>query len=289
MEKRKTLDQTSTVVITISALVCSFAVLLLGGFIVSQGLPMFSKVPLVQFLFSTDWSPTGDVPNFGILTFFFNTTVVTVLALVFAMPIALSTSIYLALFAKGKTASLLRSAIELLASIPSIIYGLVGMVVIVPIVRSLFGGNGYSILSCAIVLSVMILPTIISVSEVSIRSVRDDLKWASVAMGATTWQTIKGVVLPASRSGIVTALVMGVGRAVGETTAVLLVGGNSPLFPKNLASMGRTLTMNIVTDMSYAAGTHLQALFATAILLFICVLALNILVMKLGKDKNNGR
>ena len=289
MEKRKTLDQTSTVVITLSALVCSFAVLLLGGFIISQGLPMFAKVPLVEFLFSTDWSPTGDALNFGILTFFFNTTVVTILALVFAMPIALSTSLYLALFAKGKTASLLRSAIELLASIPSIIYGLVGMVVIVPIVRSLFGGNGYSILSCAIVLAVMILPTIISVSEVSIRSVRDDLKWASVAMGATTWQTIKGVILPASKSGIVTALVMGVGRAIGETTAVLLVGGNSPLFPKNLASMGRTLTMNIVTDMSYAEGTHLQALFATAILLFICVLALNILVMKLGKDRNNGR
>lgn len=289
METRKTLDQTSTVIITLSAFVCSFAVLLLGGFIISQGLPLFAKVPLVEFLFSTDWSPTGDVPHFGILTFLFNTTVVTILALVFAMPIALSTSIYLALFAMGRTASLLRSAIELLASIPSIIYGLVGMVVIVPIVRSLFGGNGYSILSCAIVLAVMILPTIISVSEVSIRSVRDDLKWASVAMGATTWQTIKGVVLPASKSGIVTALVMGVGRAVGETTAVLLVGGNSPLFPKNLASMGRTLTMNIVTDMSYAEGTHLQALFATAILLFICVLALNILVMKLGKDRNNGR
>jgi phosphate transport system permease protein len=289
MDKRKTLDQASTMVITVSALVCSAAVVLLGGFIISQGLPMFSKVPLLQFLFSTNWSPTGDTPSFGILTFFFNTTVVTVLALLFAMPIALSTSIYLALFAKGKTANILRSAIELLASIPSIIYGLVGMVVIVPVIRTLFGGNGYSILACAIVLSVMILPTIISVSEVSIRSVGDDLKWASIAMGATTWQTIRGVVLPASKSGIVTALVMGVGRAVGETTAVLLVGGNSPLFPKNLASMGRTLTMNIVTDMSYAAGTHLQSLFATAILLFIGVLALNILVMKLGKDKNNGR
>jgi phosphate transport system permease protein len=191
------------------------------------------------------------------------------------------------LFAKGRLASVLRSAIELLASIPSIIYGLVGMVVIVPIIRSLFGGNGYSLLACAIVLSVMILPTIISVSEVSIRNVQLDLRWASIAMGATTWQTIKGVILPSSRSGIVTALVLGVGRAVGETTAVLLVGGNSPLFPKGLASMGRTLTMNIVTDMSYAAGTHLQALFATAIILFVCVLALNILVMRLGKDANN--
>jgi phosphate transport system permease protein len=289
MEKRKTIDQASTFVITGSALVCSVAVLLLGGFILFQGLPMFSKVPLVQFLFSTNWSPTADTPNYGILTFFFNTSVVTVLAIVFAMPIALSTSIYLALFAKGRMANILRAAIELLASIPSIIYGLVGMVVIVPIIRSLFGGNGYSILACAIVLSVMILPTIISVSEVSIRSVRDDLKWASVAMGATTWQTIKGVVLPASKSGIITALIMGVGRAVGETTAVLLVGGNSPLFPKNLASMGRTLTMNIVTDMSYAAGTHLQSLFATAILLFACVLLLNILVMKLGKDRNDAR
>ncbi len=183
----------------------------------------------------------------------------------------------------------MRSAIELLASIPSIIYGLVGMVVIVPLIRLFFGGNGYSLLACAIVLSVMILPTIISVSEVSIRNVPEDLKWASIAMGATSWQTIKGVVLPASRSGIVTALVMGVGRAVGETTAVLLVGGNSPLFPKNLADMGRTLTMNIVTDMSYAAGTHLQSLFATAILLFVCVLGLNVLVMKLGKDKNDAR
>ncbi|MGE4584142.1 MAG: phosphate ABC transporter permease subunit PstC [Sphaerochaeta sp.] len=274
--------------IFISAIVCSLSIILLGGFILSEGLPLFKDVSLVQFLFSTHWGPTDAVPTYGILTFFFNTAVVTLLSLVLALPISLCTAIYLALFAKGALANLIRTSVELLASIPSIIFGLVGMVTVVPLIRSLFGGSGYSLLACAIILSVMILPTIISVSEVAIRAVSEDLKWASLAMGATTFQMIRTALLPAARSGLVTAMVMGLGRAMGETTAVLLVGGNSPLFPGSLADQGRTLTMNIVTDMSYAEGVHLNALFATSIVLFICVLALNLLVMRIGKEAHHG-
>lgn len=225
----------------------------------------------------------GQPPSYGILSFIVTSLAVTVFALLLTMPIALSTAIYLSEFAKGKVAVTLRQSIELLSGIPSIIYGLFGIAAIVPMVRNLFGGNGYSVLSASIILAIMILPTIINVSEVSMRSISRELREASVAMGATRWQTIKGVVVPAARSGIVSSIVLGIGRAVGETTAVLLVGGNAPLFPTSPLSMGRTLTMNIVTDMSYAEGLHMSGLFATAILLFVFILTLNFIIVSVTR------
>ncbi|MDD3997789.1 MAG: ABC transporter permease subunit, partial [Sphaerochaetaceae bacterium] len=186
-------------------------------------------------------------------------------------------------FAKGKSAEILRRSIELLAGIPSIIFGLVGIALVVPFVRSVFGGNGYSILSASIILAIMILPTIINISEVSIRAVSVELRENSTALGATRWQTISRVVLPAAKSGIITSIVLGIGRAVGETTAVLLVGGNAAVFPTSVTSMGRTLTMNIITDMSYAEGTHMSSLFATAVLLFFFILLLNALIFAITR------
>jgi phosphate transport system permease protein len=172
----------------------------------------------------------------------------------------------------------LRAAVELLAGIPSVIYGLFGIAVVVPLVRMIPGGNGYSVLASAIILAIMTLPTIINMTEVSLSSVSNDLREGSYALGATRWQTIVGVLLPAARSGIITGVVLGMGRALGETMAVLLVGGNAPIMPNGPLSMVRTLTMNIITDMSYAEGTHLTSLFTTAIVLFVFILALNLFI-----------
>jgi len=287
---RKTTDTLVSRLLLATALISVVSVVLISLFIFSEGIPFFKDVPLGDFLWSGEWQPSGDPAAYGILAFILTSLYVTALALLFATPIALASAIYLALFAKNRTAAFLRRSIELLAGIPSIIYGLFGIAVVVPLVRDLFGGNGYSILSAAIILAIMILPTIINVSEVSIRSVPASIREASDAMGATQWQTIRRVLLPASRSGIVTSLVMGIGRAVGETTAVLLVGGNAPLFPTSPTSMGRTLTMNIVTDMSYAEGKHMEALFATAMFLFLFILALNLLVVSVTrKSRMEGR
>ena len=285
---RKTTDAAVSKILLLTALVSVVSVVLISLFIFGQGLPFFSQVPLNEFLFSTNWKPSGNPATYGILSFILTSVYVTLLALLLASPIAIATAIYLAEFAKGRFASILRQSIELLAGIPSIIFGLFGIAVIVPFIRDTFGGNGYSILSASIILAIMILPTIINVSEVSIRSVAPDLREASVAMGATEWQTLSRVVVPAARSGIVTSLVLGVGRAVGETTAVLLVGGNAPLFPSSPIAMGRTLTMNIITDMSYAEGTHMASLFATAILLFAFILALNLSIVAVTRHSRVG-
>lgn len=280
---RRFKERSGRVFLLLCALVSVAAVLLISLFIFQQGLPMFGDVSISRFLFSTNWRPSGEPATYGIASFVVASVVVTVLSLLFATPIALASAVYLAEFAKGRTVTILRSSIELLAGIPSIIYGLFGIAVIVPAVRNLFGGNGYSLLAASIILAIMILPTIINVSEVSIRAVGQELRNASVAMGATSWQTISRVIVPASRSGIITSIVLGLGRAIGETTAVLLVGGNAPIFPASPISMGRTLTMNIVTDMSYAEGTHMSALFATAMLLFVFILALNLVVVSISR------
>mgnify|MGYP002348966863 CR=1 FL=1 len=280
IRSRKRIERGGRVILFVSALVCVATVALITIFIFVQGSPTFRSVPLSEFLFSTDWSPSAQNPHYGVFSFIVASMIVTTLSLLFATPISLAAAIYLALFAKGRKAAILRESIELLAGIPSIIYGLFGIAVVVPFVRDTFGGNGYSLLSASLILAIMILPTIINISEVSIAAVFPTLKEASSAMGATTWQTISRVVLPGARSGIIASLVMALGRAVGETTAVLLVGGNAPLFPKSPVSMGRTLTMNIVTDMSYAEGVHMQALFATAMLLFFFILILNFFVIR---------
>ncbi len=275
-------------ILLLTALISVISVGLITLFIFSRGFPFFLEVPLTKFLFSSNWKPSGSPPTYGILSFILTSFYVTFLSLLMATPVAIATAVYLSEFAKGRPAAFLRQSIELLAGIPSILFGLFGIAVIVPFVRNTFGGNGYSILSASIILAIMILPTIINVSEVSLRSVPRDLREASVAMGATRWQTISRVIVPAAKSGIVTSLVLGIGRAVGETTAVLLVGGNAPLFPSSPTAMGRTLTMNIITDMSYAEGTHMESLFATAMILFLFVLVLNIMIVTFTKKTREG-
>ncbi|MBK5200959.1 MAG: phosphate ABC transporter permease subunit PstC [Spirochaetaceae bacterium] len=282
---RKRLESSSRVFLLLCGAISVFTVILITIFIVQQGLPTFKTVPIKEFLFSTDWSPSADIPHYGVASFVVASIEVTLLSMIFALPIALSSAIYLSEFAKGRFAKILRSGIELLAGIPSIIYGLFGIAVVVPFVRNFIGGNGYSLLSASIILAIMILPTIINFSEVSIKAVPDELKAASIAMGATTWQTIYRVTVPSALSGIVSSIILALGRAIGETTAVVLVGGNAPIFSTNPIDMGRTLTMNIITDMSYAEGVHMSALFATAMLLFIFILLLNLIVVAIMRKE----
>lgn len=286
---RKKIENSSRVFLLLCGTISVFCVVLITLFILQQGLPTFKSVTLSEFLFSTDWSPSSDTPQYGVASFVVASIEVTLLAMLFALPIALSSAIYLSEFAKGRFAKILRSGIELLAGIPSIIYGLFGIAVVVPFVRTFIGGNGYSLLSASLILAIMILPTIINFSEVSIKAVPAEIKAASIAMGATTWQTIYRVTLPSSLSGIVSSIILALGRAIGETTAVVLVGGNAPIFTTNPIDMGRTLTMNIITDMSYAEGVHMSALFATALLLFIFILILNLIVVAImRKERLNG-
>lgn len=285
---RKKVESSSSYILLLSALISIITVILITVFIVRQGVPTFKSVSLREFLFSTDWSPSSSDPHYGVAAFVIASVEVTLISLVLALPIALSCAIYLSEFAKGRYARILRSGIELLAGIPSIIYGIFGIAVVVPFVRNTFGGNGYSLLSASIILAIMILPTIINFSEVSIRSVSRSLRMASVAMGATPWQTIYKVVLPSALNGIVSSIILAVGRAIGETTAVVLVGGNAPLFAKTPLDMGRTLTMNIITDMSYAEGVHMESLFATAMLLIFFIIALNFVIVLISKKSKQG-
>jgi len=277
--RRKLIEQSSKVFLLLCALVSIIAVIAITLYIVNQGIPFFSQVNMKDFLFSFNWEPSASTPSYGIAAFILASFEVVIIAIILALPIGLATAVYLSEFAKGKLSVVIKNTIELLAGIPSIIYGLIGIALVVPAVRNTFGGNGYSLLSASIILSIMILPTIINISEVSIRSVPDSLRKASVAMGATKWQTIYKIVVPSALNGIVTSIILALGRAIGETTAVLLVGGNAAVLAKTPIDMGRTLTMNIITDMSYAEGTHLSALFATAMLLFIFILFLNFIVV----------
>jgi phosphate transport system permease protein len=260
------------------ALVSILTVLFITIFLFRSGLPLFAKNSVLEFLFSTRWEPTAASPHYGILSFILGSIYVTGLALLFAVPVGLAVGIYLCELAEKKASRGIRSAVELLAGIPSVIYGLFGIAVISAITRSLFGGTGYSLLSASIVLAIMTLPTIINVTEVSLRAVPRELKEGSLALGATHWQTIVKVLVPAARSGIIAGVVLGMGRAIGETMAVLMVGGNAPIMPSGLTGKVRTLTMNIITDMSYAKGDHLTSLFATGIVLFVFILALNLTV-----------
>jgi len=241
-------------------------------FIFIQGLPTFQQVGIFDFLFGTEWRPTQG--SFGILAMIFGSTVVTFGALLLAIPLGIACAILLAEVAPPRVRLFLRPAVELLVGIPSVVYGLVGMVLIVPAVRQI-GGSGFSIIAACLVLMAMVLPTIISISDDSIRAVPRAYKEGALALGCTRWQTISRVLLPSARSGIIASIVLGMGRAVGETMAMIMVIGNSIAFPKSPLDPARTLTGNIAVEINYASGTHASALFATGIVLLVFIIILN--------------
>jgi len=271
-------------VFLISALLSVISVLFITVFIFREGLPLFGKVSPLEFLFSGRWAPTAEPPEYGILPFIMGSLWVTAGALVISVPIGLAVGIFMAEMADGRVVGLLRSVVELLAGIPSVIYGLFGYIAISPVIRRLFDSpTGLGVLTAGIVLAIMTLPTIINITEVSLRAVPHELKEASLALGATHWMTIYRVLVPAARSGILAGIVLGMGRAIGETMAVLMVAGNAVTMPKGPLSLARTLTMNIATDMKYAADDHAVSLFSTGIVLFIFILAINMTVQYLMK------
>lgn len=257
-------------------------------FIFIRGLPIILEIGLADFLFNTDWRPTKG--HFGIGAMLVGSLVVTAFSLLWSVPLGILTAVFMAEVAPSRVGRFLGSLVELLAGIPSVVYGFVGLVLIVPFIRNYLGGNGLSVLAGVIILGIMILPTIISISRDSIRAVPKEYREGSLALGATHYQSIRRVILPAARSGIITAVVLGMGRAIGETMAVVMVTGNSPIIPDGILSPVRTMTSNIVLEMGYAAGDHQAALFATGVVLFVFIVILNLLVaMSVKAGAANGK
>lgn len=265
-------DRLSRYVVFISATVSFLILLAIAVFVFKDGLPAFQEIGFFKFIFGTVWRPGQE--EYGILTMIVGSVVVTIGSLIFAIPLGIACAILLAEVAPFKVRQFLRPAVELLVGIPSVVYGLVGLVLLVPAIREI-AGNGFSVLAASIVLMAMVLPTIISISEDSIRAVPHSYKEGALALGATRWQTIWRVLLPAAKSGIGASIVLGMGRAVGETMAMIMVIGNSITFPKTPFDPARTLTGNIAVEINYATGIHENALFATGIVLFIFILLLN--------------
>lgn len=243
-------------------------------FIFREGSPAIAKVGLLDFIAGGRWIPGKGI--FGILPMIAGSAWVTFGAMILGAPLGLACAIFLAEMAPPKATSILKPAVELLAGIPSVVYGFMGLVILVPFIRNVFGGPGFSVLASAVVLAIMILPTMISISYDALKAVPRAYRDGMMALGATRWQTIKMVVLPAARSGIVAAVILSMGRAIGETMAVIMVAGNAKIIPASLLDPVRTLTSNIALEMGYAAGDHRQALFATGVVLFVVIAVLNL-------------
>ncbi len=250
-----------------SAFAAVTGVILIFVFVSVKGLPIFKATSIFSFLFGLDWSPTKE--HFGILPLIIGSFAVTLGALILGAPLAITTAIFLSEIAAPRVKAIVRPAVELLAGIPSVVYGFFGVVVLVPLARLLFGGSGFGLLTGWLVLAIMILPTIAAISEDAISAVPRGYREGSLAMGATQWQTIWRVVLPAARPGLISAVVLGMGRAIGETMAVLMILGNAPIIPRTLTDPVGALTSIIALDMSYASGSHQAALFAMGIVLFL--------------------
>ena len=258
-----------------AACISILVVALICIFLFANGVPGMVKIGVWDFLTGTKWKPGNDI--YGILPMILGSVYVTAGALIIGVPAGLMTALFLSRFAGKRTAKLMKPAVELLAGIPSVVYGFFGLVVIVPLVRSLFGGSGSSLLTACLLLGMMILPTIITVSESALNAVPSSYYEGALALGATHERAVFSVVLPAARSGVMAAIILGVGRAIGEAMAVVMVAGNRAVIPNSLIKGVRTLTSNIVMEMGYAADLHREALIATAVVLFVFILIINLL------------
>ncbi len=267
---KENLSEHIFLVIALSAL---SALALITVFIFMHGLPIIAKVGVIDFVFGMKWAPSQGA--YGIFPMIVGSVSVTLGAAVLGVPVAICCSIFLTEFAPATVRKLFRPAIQLLAGIPSVVFGFWGVLFIVPMIRNYLGGPGLSILAGSIILAIMILPTIISISEVSLLALPRQYREGAFALGLTHWQTIYYLLLPAAKSGIVAAVILGLGRAIGETMAVIMVLGNAVAIPQSILDPARTLTTNIGIEMGYAAGEHQQALFATGIVLFVIIMILN--------------
>ena len=277
-------EGTARCIFTIAALVSILAVILICVFLFANGIPGMIKIGISEFLSGQKWKPGNEI--FGILPFILGSVYVTVGALVVGVPAGLLTAIFMSKFASRKMVKIMRPAVSLLAGIPSVVYGFFGLVVLVPLVRDWFGGTGSSVLTACVLLGMMILPTIIAVSESALNAVPHNYYEGALALGATHERSVFHVVLPAAKSGVTAGIVLGIGRAIGEATAVMMVAGNRTTMPKGLLKGVRTLTSNIVMEMGYAVDLHREALIATAVVLFVFILIINILTSVLKGRKS---
>jgi phosphate transport system permease protein len=270
MEMKERLVQSSLFVCALSSILIILLIIL---FIINEGLPALSQVGILQFVTGSEWNVQYNI--YGILPMIVGTLIVTLLSLVIGVPLGVGCAVLLAEIAPFWMRNVLKPTIETLAGIPSVVYGFFGLIVIVPFIMNTFGGPGVSVLACGIVLAVMILPTIISVSEDALRSVPREYREGAIAIGATPWQTIAGIVVPAARSGIVAAIILAMGRSIGETMAVLMVGGNVVAIPSSILSPVAPMTAVIALEFGYASGEHLAALYAIGIVLLFIIMLLN--------------
>lgn len=270
-------------ILLLIALSSIFILALITFFIFEEGIPLILKVGPKAFLLGEKWIPSKGL--FGIFPMIVSSFWVTLGALLFGIPLGLACTIFLSELIPPSVGTLFRPAIQLLAAIPSVIYGFWGLIVLVPLIRIHLGGPGLSILAGSLVLGFMILPTIITISEDALNALPPSYKAGALALGATHWQTIWRVLIPAARSGIIAGVILGMGRAIGETMAMIMILGNAVKMPASFLDSARTLTTNIGIEMGYASGGHRQALFATGIVLFFIIIALNTLAIFLSRRR----
>ena len=284
-QKLRPMELTMNAVFFICGFIAIVFVLFISIYLIISGIPAIREIGLVDFLFGTEWASTAAEPKFGILPFILTSIYGTCGAIIIGVPVGFMTAVFLAKIASPKLAAIVRPAVDLLAGIPSVVYGLIGMMVLVPAVREAFDlPDGASLFCAIIVLAVMILPSIISVSETALKSVPREYEEASLARGATHIETVFRVSVPAASSGIAAAVVLGIGRAIGEAMAIIMVAGNVANMPSLFASV-RFLTTAVSSEMAYASGLQRQALYSIALVLFIFIMIINVALNTLLKRK----
>ena len=256
----------------ITAIFSILVIFTILAFIVGEAIPAFQSNGFIEFLTGSNWAPNDG--RLGVSPMIIGSIFVTLLSLVIAVPLSLLCAIFMEEIAPDKIKLFLKPVIQTLSGIPSVVYGFFGLTILVPIIRQNFGGTGFSVFTAALILSIMILPTIISVSQDAIKAVPSEYREAALGLGSTNWQTIRHIIFPSALPGIITAIILGVGRAIGETLAVIMVAGNVAQVPGSIFDPVRTLTTNIALEMGYATGLHYNALFGTAVVLFIIIAAL---------------
>lgn len=282
---KKYSEKIMAAVFAIAASVSVISVILICYFLFSNGIGAMADIGFTNFIFGKEWRPGNDI--YGIFPMILGTFYITGGSLVIGIPLGLLMAVYLSRYCPKKIYGIVNSLVELLAGIPSIIYGFFGMVVLVPFVKNNFAGNGNSIFTAAILLGIMILPTIISVSKAALMAVPESYYEGAVALGATKEISIFKVMIPAAKSGITAAIALGIGRAMGETMAVMMIAGNQPRIPGSVFEGVRTLTTNIVLEMGYATDLHKEALIATGVVLFVLILIINLFVSCFKRKRGN--
>ena len=280
------IEKSMNIIFTLCGFLAVAFVILITGFLLTSGMPAIGKIGITDFLFGRSWASTATPPSYGILPFILTSVYGTLGAIIIGVPLGLLCAIFVAKMANDKIAKTVRSSVDLLSGIPSVVYGLVGMIIIVPLVRETFNlPDGANLFSAIIVLTVMILPSVISVSETAIRAVPKEYEEASLALGATKTETVFKVIVPAAKSGILTSVVLGIGRSIGEAMAVMMVSGNVANMPGLFKSV-RFLTTAVASEMSYSSGLQREALFSIALVLFVFILIINLVLnLIVKKDK----